>query len=201
MAASSPKPASPAPLGTSTPGPSAGTGTAKKPAPQRPVAVQATPEPSPAPKPKPSPAGSPDINAKLRALLPNNPINPTRGGYTLKPGSLGSSVEPIPPPEVLAHTQFIFETSKGIGRDRAVKMWVTQVKHGPLGQTCVGWLVRYPQGPTIGGDPHGITILGRVNLPPAQGEAGYHPIVETDASMPCSPRDLVPFTPSPSPSP
>ena len=54
---------------------------------------------------------APNINAKLRALLPNNPVNPQSKQYTPS-YSLRGRLEPTPPPEVLAQTKYIYEVTR-----------------------------------------------------------------------------------------
>ncbi|MBV8656005.1 MAG: hypothetical protein JO160_08160, partial [Candidatus Eremiobacteraeota bacterium] len=130
---------SPGPKGVGSPGPQAGSGKETKPGPQRPIKIAPTPSPQPRETPSPKPSGI-DLNAKLRALLPNNPVNPTSKQYTPS-FSLRGRMEPTPPPDVLAKTRYIYRSLRGTER---VVMWVTDAhKAGPT-TMCTGWLVRYP---------------------------------------------------------
>ena len=76
------------------------------------------PTASPGPRPTAAPKkqqNAPNINAKLRSLLPNNPVHPSVGTYTPS-YSLRGRLEPTPPPDVLAKTQYMYEV-KGIGSE------------------------------------------------------------------------------------
>jgi hypothetical protein len=107
-------------------------------------------------------------------------------------------MDPTPPPEVVALTRFTF-TEKGKGSDALDKMWVTSVRRVGPALMCDGWLVRYPYDaqPSSGG-PNGtqISIGGSSGRP-----ATLPPVIEAHASMACNERGLVPFGPSPVPSP
>jgi hypothetical protein len=142
-----------------------------------------------------------DINAKLRALLPHNNVNPSYKSYRQKIG-LEGRLEPTPPPEVLAATKFIFE-ERGTGHEARIKMWVTNVRRdGPV-TMCEGWLVRYPAAPGVGMIlPFGSHVPDN-NGGSIGGVPGgtLPPIVEAQASTACSERHLVPFAASPAPSP
>jgi len=216
--AKSPGP-SPGPSSGASPGPRPGTGREVRAAPVRPVAVPPTAAPimRATPRPRATPG---NLNAKLRALLPNNPVHPTTKSYGAT-YSLRGRLEPTPPPEVLAKTKYIYEVRRTGGEAR-VKMWVTAArKDGPT-TICTGWLVRYPQqlrggyadvaGPDSsvvhsnlhGGPANGtqVTIGGGSGGQPASPfAAGLAPIVDGIVSAPCDGRLLVPFVPSPEPSP
>ncbi|MGC1380755.1 MAG: hypothetical protein WA814_07000, partial [Candidatus Baltobacteraceae bacterium] len=183
-----------------------------KAAPPRPVEVRPTPVPA-APTPAPKSRTAPNINAKLRAMLPNNPVSPTSKQYT-PTISLHGRLEPTPPPDVLAKTRYFYEV-RGTGREELVRMWVTAAhKAGPT-TICTGWLVRYPQ-PIRGGyaDPPSNVHAGGANgtqiaigggggsaAPLSPFDAGIAPIVDGMVSQPCDGRLLVPYTASPQPSP
>jgi hypothetical protein len=152
-------------------------------------------------------------------MLPHNPVHPTTGQYA-PTYSLRGRLEPTPPPEVLAHTRYIYEV-RGTGNEARVKMWVTAAhKAGPT-TICTGWLVRYPQA-IRGGYAEQATsgnVQGNVHAGPANGTqisiggggasqeplspfaAGTAPIVDGIVSQPCDGRLLTPYAPSPAPSP
>jgi hypothetical protein len=194
---------SPAPSGHASPGPVPGSGAVSKAGPARPVTVRPTPTPATvatAPKPSPS-SGGYDINAKLRALLPHNPVNPVFKSYheTVSLGPLG----PTPPPEILAATKFIYEEN-GTGGDAKVKMWVTGThRNGPL-LVCDGWMLRYPRSsqPAFQEGTQLHPVQGNI-LVTTGGEATgtLPPIVEASASISCKQSALVPFAPSAAASP
>jgi hypothetical protein len=212
---------SPGPSGAASPGPRAGAAAKNLRAPARPIEVPPTPAAAavrvtPAPKPTSAP---PNINARLRALLPNNPVHPTSKSYT-PTYSLRGRLEPTPPPDVLARTKYIYEVH-GTGGEARVKMWVTAArKDGPT-TICTGWLVRYPQ-PATGGyadAPGPYNVATNVHAGPANGtqiavggggparaplgpfDAGIAPIVDGIVSQPCDGRLLKPYVPSPVSSP
>ncbi len=134
---------SPGPSGGASPGPRTGAGPKAQAAPARPIAVPPTPPPGPRATAAPKTRTAPNINAKLRSLLPNNPVHPTSKSYAPS-YSLRGRMEPTPPPEVLAKTKYIYEV-RNTGNEARVKMWVTAArKDGPT-TICTGWLVRYPQ--------------------------------------------------------
>ena len=162
---------------------------------------------------------APNINAKLRSLLPNNPVNPTTKSYTPNL-SLHGRLEPTPPPDVLAKTKYMYEV-RGTGGEGRVKMWVTAArKDGPT-TICTGWLVRYPEavrggyaeapGPSNvqdgghAGPANGTQITigggGRAAAPLSPFDAGIAPIVDGMVSQPCDGRLLAPYAPSPVSSP
>jgi hypothetical protein len=211
----------PAPSGGASPGPREGNGPKSQEAAPRPVVVRPLPSPNAAPTHAPKRSSAPNINAKLNAMLPNNPVNPTTGHY-VPSYSLRGRLEPTPPPEVLAKTKYIYEV-KGTGNEARVRMWVTATrKEGPT-TICTGWLVRYPQAITGGyadqagpdssvvhSDLHGgpangaqVTIGGGggSHEPLSPFAAGIAPIVDGMVSQPCSGRLLVPYAPSPASSP
>lgn len=197
----------PGPKTEASPGPKPGTGNQKA-GPPAPVAVPPTPTPRPQPKPTPAaaPSSANDINAKLRAMLPHNDVNISEAHVAFHPGLRGS-MEPTPPPEIVAITKFMFE-ERGAGSDALDKMWVTGThRDGPL-LICDGWMLRYPpssqpavqQGtmthPVAGGIAINMGIGGGGNA----GGLGA-PIVEGVTHVTCTEHALVPFTPPSSPSP
>lgn len=205
----------PAPSGGASPGPSTGNGPKSQPAAARPIAVRPLPTPSPSQRATPAPKkqSAPNINAKLRGLLPNNPVNPTSKRYTPNL-SLRGRLEPTPPPEVLARTQYLYEV-KGTGNEQSVKMWVIAARKAGPTTICTGWLIRYPQ-PVRGGyaplpsnvnvgAPNGtqISIGGNTGShePLSPFDAGIAPIVDGMVTQPCDGRLLQRFTPSPASSP
>jgi hypothetical protein len=211
----------PAPSGAAaSPGPREGTGPKSENAANRPIAVRPTASPGPrattAPKKR---QNAPNINAKLRSLLPNNPVHPSVGTYT-PTYSLRGRLEPTPPPEVLAKTQYMYEV-KGTGNEARVKMWVVATRKAGPTTICTGWLVRYPQA-VRGGYAEQATsgnVQSNVHAGPANGTqisvggggasgqplspfaAGIAPIVDGMVSQPCDGRLLVRYAPSPGPSP
>jgi hypothetical protein len=193
---------SPGPKGLGSPGPRAGNA-GNKPGPQRPIAVAASPTPAPTHSPS-SGTGkkSYDLNAKLRALLPNNPVTPQV--YTYHPAvTLNASMDPTPPPEIVAMTKYIY-TERGSGGDALVKMWVTSIRREGPTLICEGWLVRYPSSSQpvqqVGTVAHPIGGGIEVGIGGNPGGRGA-PIVDAHASASCLQRGLVPFGPSPVPSP
>ncbi|HLX26067.1 MAG TPA: hypothetical protein VKR05_03680 [Candidatus Cybelea sp.] len=216
---------SPGPSGGASPGPQAGAAAKTVRAPERPIAIRPTPAPAPRATSRPKPTGAPpNINAKLRSLLPNNPVNPTTKSYTPNL-SLRGRLEPTPPPDVLAKTKYIYDV-RGTGNEARVKMWVVAArKDGPT-TICTGWLVRYPQAlrggyagaatngssvppvnqnSTWSGPANGTQISigggGRSSQPLGPFDAGIAPIVDGMVSQPCDGRRLVPYVPSPVSSP
>jgi hypothetical protein len=214
---------SPGPSGGASPGPQPGPATKRAAVPARPIEIPPTPAPAQratsAPKPQRT---APNINAKLRAMLPNNPVNPTSKSYTPNL-SLRGKMEPTPPPDVLAKTKYLYET-KGTGNESRVKMWVIAARKAGPTTICTGWLVRYPQGVrgtyadaagpdstivhsnTQGGGPSNGTQIGiggggRAQQPLSPFDAGIAPIVDGMVSQPCDGRLLKPFVPSPVSSP
>lgn len=196
---------SPGPKGLGSPGPRAGNAGTPKAGPERPVAVNPTPSPASTARAQSGRSNAPDINAKLRSLLPHNDVNPNQGSYR-PPVSLGGSLEPTPPPEILAITKYYYE-ERGSGGDSLIKMWVTNVHKEGAVTMCDGWLVRYPpaaqpsrsvgtaSNPQSGSIAISSSIGGTVH--PGLGA----PIVEAHASAICSQRHLVPYAPSPAASP
>jgi hypothetical protein len=194
---------SPGPKGLGSPGPRPGNATQSKAAPARPIEIRPTPKPERAATPAPSAA---NLNAKLRALLPNNPVNPTSKQY-VPSFSLQGRMEPTPPPDVLAATKYLYR-SQG-GSEGRVVMWVTQArKEGPL-TICTGWLVRYPlaeAAPTVPAVQHPgdippangtqISIGGGRGTPPLMP-----PIVDGIVTQACEARLLEPFSRSAASSP
>lgn len=129
-------------------------------------------------------------------MIPHNAVNPTQAGTSFHVGT--GSLQPTPPPEVVALTRFTFE-EKGAGDDALDKMWVTSTRRVGPALICEGWLVRYPHatGPAPNG-PNLISIsVGGSRGVPALGP----PIVEAHATASCTERALVPFTRQSPPSP
>ncbi|MGA8534782.1 MAG: hypothetical protein WB615_11780, partial [Candidatus Tumulicola sp.] len=148
-----------------------------------------------------SPSTPPNINAKLRGLLPNNPVNPSSKQYS--PAiSLHGSLEPTPPPSVLAQTKYLYRSRPG-GTEARVEMWVTSIRKAGVTTLCTGWLVRYPFNATA---PHAgdfapangtqVSVGGGRGVP-----AVLPPIVEGMVTEACEGRLLVPYAPSPATSP
>jgi hypothetical protein len=116
-------------------------------------------------------------------------------------------MDPTPPPEVIAMTKFTYE-ERGSGSDAKVKMWVTNVRReGPFTK-CEGWLVRYPPAtqPVQQTGTATNPISGSINVSTSVSTGAKHngtlpPIVEAHATTICQQRNLVPFAPSPAPSP
>jgi hypothetical protein len=211
----------PAPSGAAaSPGPREGTGPKSESAANRPIAVH----PTASPGPKRTPAAkkqqnAPNINARLRALLPNNPVHPSVGTYTPS-YSLRGRLEPTPPPEVLAKTLYMYDV-KGIGSEARVKMWVVATRKAGPTTICTGWLVRYPQAMRGGYSEQATSgnVQSNVHAGPANGTqmtiggggggaqplspfgAGIAPIVDGMVSQPCDGRLLERYAPSPAPSP
>ena len=190
---------SPGPKGLGSPGPRPGTSSNQKPGPAKAINVAPTASPRPATGKK-SPGI--DLNARLRAMLPNNAVNPAQASYH-GAISLNGSMEPTPPPAVLAMTKFIY-TERGSGGDASVKMWVTGMHREGALLICEGWMVRYPRASqpgfmagTVAHPVSGGINVGIGNLPGGVGP----PIVVAHATASCLRRWLVPFAPSAAASP
>jgi hypothetical protein len=185
---------SPGPKGVGSPGPRPGTGAKTVPAPRRPVEIAPTPSPAPEPKPQKTRAPVPDINSRLRALLPSGPVHPQTKQFTPQI-SLRGSLRPTPPPEVLAETKYIYRSSGGGSSEGLVEMWVTAAhKSGPT-TMCTGWLVRYPLNAVAyhAGDfapPNGTQAA----VGGASGRGTLPPIVEGIVTVACEGRLLEPYT-------
>jgi hypothetical protein len=169
--------------------------------------LRPTPSPAPGSASRAAHPG-PDINAKLRALLPTTGgVPPSRIHYAPGYKAIGTQLDPTPPPDVIARTKFLYETASS-GNEKRTKMWVTAVrKTGPV-TLCTGWLVRYPEPPTMGsigpinGANNGTQIRiggGRGAGVLSPGAAGQAPIIEVDVTYVCSGRRLVPFVPPATP--
>lgn len=209
----------PGPSGGPSPGPRPGSAEKLVRAPSRPVEVQPTPRPQARVRTAPKTKSAPNINAKLRALLPHNPVNPTSKSYT-PTYSLRGRLEPTPPPDVLAKTKYIYEV-QGTGNEARIKMWVTVARKAGPTTICTGWLVRYPEpvrggyaGPagdgssvpnvvqsnTRTGGTNGTQITigggGGTGQPLGPFDAAIAPIVDGMVSQPCDGRRLVPYSPS-----
>ena len=137
-------------------------------------------------------------------MLPHGPVTPTEGSY--HPAlTLNGTMEPTPPPEVIAMTKFMYEQPSG---DEHIKMWVTNVRHVGMITMCDGWMVRYPAAAGAGAQrqigtatnpiPGGVQVSTSIG---AKHTGTLPPIVEANASAVCNERYLVPFAPSPAPSP
>lgn len=180
--------ASPGPKAIGSPGPKA-VAHVKTSGPARPIqTVPSTPRPAAGQQGKTA-AKTParNLNARLRNLLP------TPGPYAIATprmykGDLANvrPAEPTPPPAILAMVKFIYTENVGgehwkiwpmgpAPEERAVKMYVTSVKHVGAVTMCTGWLIRQP-------------IAGNVPW-----------IVEPDETLACT-GHLEPFTP-PTPAP
>jgi hypothetical protein len=137
-------------------------------------------------------------------MLPNGPVNPTQGSY--HPAvTLNGSMEPTPPPEVIAMTKFIYDEPSNGSAER-IKMWVANVRHVGGITMCDGWMLRYPPSTGTGAQRQIGTatnpLSGGVQVSIGAKHVGVlPPIVEVNASAVCSERKLVPFAPSPAPSP
>ncbi|MEO6836420.1 MAG: hypothetical protein ABI231_11010 [Candidatus Tumulicola sp.] len=189
---------SPGPKGVGSPGPRAGIGAKTKAVPARPIELH--PTPSPAPRPTKARASPPDINARLRALLPNNPVNPSSKQYAPQL-SLRGSLEPTPPPNVLAQTKYLYR-SRG-GSEARVEMWVTAIRKAGPTTICTGWLVRYPYNATAS-HPGDFAPANGTQMTVGGGRgspAVLPPVVEGIVSAPCEGRLLVPYAASPASSP
>jgi hypothetical protein len=145
-------------------------------------------------------ASPPDINARLRALLPNNPVHPSSKQYA--PGiSLRGSLEPTPPPSVLAATKYFYR-SRG-GSEARVDMWVTSIRKAGPTTICTGWLVRYPLNETPS-HPGDFAPANGTQMSVGGGRGApaiLPPIVEGIVSAPCEGRLLVPYAALPAASP
>ncbi len=187
----------PGPKGTAAPGPHRGGNQSNHPGPTRPVIVSVTPSPGPS-----GPSAS-ALNSKLRSLLlPSGTAKaPTSAHIAPGYGSISSQLDPSPPPDVIAHTIYLYQSSSN--GEKRVKMWVTSVhKEGPL-TICSGWMLTYPKPPPLSiGQPNGglngtqISLFGgHAGGTSSRGEAGMAPIVEANVTFVCQARDLTPFTP------
>jgi hypothetical protein len=193
----------PAPKGLQSPGPHTGSNGSAKIARAAPIEVRATPKPA-------SGGGNAsvlggihnDINSLLAGMIPHNSVNPA-ASHQQYSVSLNGSMEPTPPPSVLAQTKYLFD-EKGDGGDAEVKMWVTGThREGPV-LMCDGWLVRYPQSSQpatqVGTMAHPIAGGIAVHVgdaPPGRGRA----IVEGESHIACSEHALTPFAGAASSSP
>jgi hypothetical protein len=190
--------ASPGPKGVGSPGPRPGAGAKTQSAPERPIELR--PTPSPAPRASKTPPAAPNINAKLRSLLPNNPVNPTSKQYSPSI-SLHGSLRPTPPPAVLAQTKYLYRSTGST--DALVEMWVTSIRKAGPTTICTGWLVRYPLNATA---PHAGDYAPangtQISVGGGRGTPGtLPPIVDGIVTQPCEGHLLVPFVPSPATSP
>lgn len=185
---------SPGPKGLGSPGPQAGTGPKSSPGPVRPIRI--VPTPSPAPTSTAASKSAIDLNAKLRALLPHNAVNPTLKQYH---PNLTMHVEPTPPPDVLARTKFLYRSDRGTDR---IVMWVTDAHRSGMSTTCTGWMVRYPVNAEAANA--GAGTLHPTDIAPANGTQlsvgggagrGYlPPIVEGIVTDTCDGRLLQPYS-------
>ncbi len=204
LAAQSGTQPTPGPKTEASPGPKPGNLGAAKAGPPAPVVVPPTPSPRPQPKPTAS-ANRYDINAKLRGLLPHNAVNPSEFHESFQPGLRGS-MEPTPPPSVIAMTKYTFQ-ERGAGDDALDKMWVTGTHREGPALICDGWLLRYPSSsqPAAqqGSMSHPVSGGIAVSVPIGGASAGGLgiPIVEASAHLACTEHALVPFTPPSTPSP
>jgi hypothetical protein len=188
---------SPGPKGVGSPGPHEGAGSKTIAAPRRPVEIAPTPTPAPPPKPERTHAPAPDINSRLRAMLPNGPVHMQNKAYSPQI-SLRGSLRPTPPPDVLAKTKYIYRSTGG--SEGLVEMWVTDVRKAGPTSVCTGWLVRYPLNGTAyhAGDfapPNGT----QASVGGGAGRGTLAPIVEGITSAPCEGRLLEPYVKQPAP--
>jgi hypothetical protein len=188
----------PGPHGGPSPGPHAGVGPQRKPSPPRPISVVPTPSPRPV-RTKP-PAAASNLNARLRALLPNGPVHPSEKQYVPQL-SLRGRMHPTPPPSVLAETKYLYRSHGG--SEGEVVMWVVRARKAGFTTICTGWLVRYPlaERPSLPGqfapaNGTSIAIGGPRGAPPLMP-----PVVEGMVTQPCEGRLLVPFAGSSASSP
>jgi hypothetical protein len=190
----------PGPKGTGAPGPHAGAGASTHPGPARPVTVQ--PTSAPPSNTTGGSRGSNVLNNKLRALLlpTGTGTTPKQGHIAPGFGAINTQLDPTPPPDVIARTQYTYESGVS-DEEKKVKMWVTSVrKEGPI-SICTGWLLTYPLPPpmsfpgqsasqgasfTIGGG-------GRPKSTLSRGEFGQAPLIEANATFVCFSRLLKPF--------
>ena len=190
----------PGPASAASPGPR-GLGPAKRPAPARPVEMRPLPTPEPTSKPalpKKPPAGRQpaDLNARLRALIPNGAVAPERRHYNGNIATIGGGIEPTPPPEVLARTKFTYEESdRRTGTEARLKMYVTSVRRIAGVAFCTGWLLRYP---IVGRSDYG-DLTSRPNDPRYPGRPQQvlsAAIVEENVTYLCAGK-LVPYLRAP----
>jgi hypothetical protein len=181
---------SPGPKGLGSPGPTTGAGQAKA-GPARPIAVPPTPKPEPTRSPAPASSAAISLNDRLRSLLPNNPVNPTTKSYSGRV-SLQGTMEPTPPPDVLAQTKYLYK-SRG-GSEGLVEMWVVSAHKSGLTTTCTGWLVRYPLNEEA---PHAGDVSPangtQVSVGGGRSPGLLPPVVEGMVTQPCEGRLLVPY--------
>lgn len=189
--------ASPGPKGLGSPGPRQGSSAKTSRTPARPIELHPTPSPAPGAKATPT---APNINAKLRSLLPHNPVNPTSKQYAPEI-SLQGSLRPTPPPAVLAQTKYLYRSTGGT--DALVEMWVTSIRKAGPTTMCTGWLVRYPINATA---PHAGDFAPangtQIRVGGGRGTPGVlAPVVDGIVTQACEGRLLVPYTPVPPASP
>ena len=196
---------SPGPESEGSPGPRPGNGP-PKPGPRRPIAVPPSPRPSVQRTGGSSGSGiHNDLGNLLGRMIPHNAVNPTQSGTSFHVG-LNASMDPTPPPEVVAMTKYTYE-ERGAGSDARLKMWVTSTHREGPALICDGWLLRYPQASQpaseVGSMAH--PVSGGIVLSTALGGSAaggvLPPIVEAEAHVSCTARGLVPFTRPPSASP
>jgi len=200
----------PKPIGSAGPVPAAKVSV--KAQPPRPISLPPTPSPRPSVRPTSSPAkltsqkekAYADLNARLRKLLPNNPVHPLTKRYSPGASAVPKPGEPTPPAEVVARTKYIFRAPARRAADRIV-MWVTSLKKAGLLTMCTGWLVRYPSAPpsygaaaaASSGPLHGGAVA--VPDPGPRPQNAFMPIIEADATLLCQPSFLQPFSPPSAP--
>jgi len=192
---------SPGPKSEGSPGPKPG-GAGSNTGPPRPVQVP------PSPNPQATSGGASgsstgngihnDVGSLLAGMIPHNKVNPTQSNTNFHVG-LSGSMEPTPPPEIVALTKFTYE-EHGEGSDARMKMWVTSTHREGPALICDGWLVRYPQNsqPAVksGTMTHNVSGGIAVNASVGGSASGgvLAPIVEAAAHVSCTQRGLVPFT-------
>lgn len=186
--------ASPAPHGARTPGPQAGSPRGGKSTPSALLAIRPTPRPRARPTAHPKRTG---LNAKLKGMIPHNAVLPSMRSFGPRYGSLVGDTVPQPSAAIRAATKYLYRAS---GRDR-ILMWVTSIHRTAFGWQCHGWLVRFPYGPPSRASaqgpagPNGITLGGGIHTVASGSGVGLAPIIEADASYPCSRRALAPYLP------
>ena len=138
-------------------------------------------------------------------MIPHNAVNPAQSSTHFHV-ALNTSMDPTPPPEVVALTQYTYE-EKGSGSDSRVKMWVTGTHREGPALICDGWLVRYPQAsqPAYKQGNMAHNVSGGIAVSTAVGGSAaggvLPPIVEAAAHVSCTQRGLAPFTRPPASSP
>lgn len=132
-------------------------------------------------------------------MLPHNPVHPETKTYA-PPISLRGTLEPTPPPSVLAETKYLYRSSGG--SEARVEMWVTSVRKAGPTTICTGWLVRWPYNASASHAGDFAPANGtQISIGGARSPGVLPPVIDGIVTLPCEGRLLVPYEPSSAPSP